>query len=98
MVSKYSRVVLRDDILASPLPNVISGAQAKQTTFHKHCYNSKMQWALGTKNCFVFVTIFFSPPKTLTDSNIYMAQNLIYQKYKYSIIKCSSNSLSVFTN
>ena len=36
MVSKYSRVVLRDDILASPLPNVISGTQAKQTTFHKH--------------------------------------------------------------
>jgi len=51
-VSKYSRVVLRGDILASPLPDVISGAKAKQTTFHKYRYK---QWAFGTKNCFVFV-------------------------------------------
>lgn len=71
MVSKYSRVVLRGDILASPLSNVISAAQAKQTNFHKYCYNSKKQWAFGTKNCFVFIKYkmcpFFSPSTTLTD-------------------------------
>ena len=31
MVSKYSRVALWEDILASPESNLISGTQAKQT-------------------------------------------------------------------
>lgn len=36
MVSKYSRVAWLEGILESPPANVISVAQAKQTSFHIH--------------------------------------------------------------
>ena len=49
MVSKYSRVALWEDVLASPQSNVISGTQAKQTSFYKYCYNSKSLLVFRTK-------------------------------------------------
>lgn len=49
MVSKYSRVALWEDVLASPQSNVISGTQAKQTSFYKYCCNSKSLLVFRTK-------------------------------------------------
>ena len=49
MVSKYSRVALWEDVLASPQSNVISGTQAKQTSFYKYCYTSKSVLVFRTK-------------------------------------------------
>ena len=49
MVSKYSRVALWEEVLASPQSNVISGTQAKQTSFYKYCYNSKSLLVFRTK-------------------------------------------------
>lgn len=49
MVSKYSRVALWEEVLASPQSNVISGTQAKQTSFYKYCCNSKSLLVFRTK-------------------------------------------------
>ena len=57
MVSKYSRVALWEDVLASPQSNVISGTQAKQTSFYKYCYTANHCWFSELKNCACFVFV-----------------------------------------